>query len=64
VVPLIVPPAPPQVLELDGPAVFARAFGKCIEAVFPLEIKLTVEFEMEPRRRSVIIGSEGVLRKM
>lgn len=63
-IPLIVPPAPPPVLVMEGPVVFAQAFMKSIEEVFPLEITSAVEFEMAPCRRSVIIGSEGVLLNM
>lgn len=63
-VPLIVPPAPPPILEMEGPAVFARAFNRSVEEVFPLEITSDVEFEMVPHRRSVIVGTEGVLRNV
>src|SRR5437763_13600232 len=32
---LIVPPAPPVVLEIDGPIAFARNFGHKVEEIFP-----------------------------
>lgn len=63
-VPLIVPPAPPSVLAMEGPTVFSQAFNKKVDEVFPLEITSDVEFEKAPHCRSVIIGTEGVLPSM
>jgi hypothetical protein len=61
--PLLVPPAPPAVLELDGPVPFAKAFNLSLNDIFPLEIKATVKFVTLPADRSVEIGVEGILRR-
>ena len=58
---LLLPPAPPFVLAEDGPEPFARAFNKKISEVFPLEIRALPEFEIEPTRRIVRLGAQGVL---
>lgn len=54
-VPLLLPPAPPQVLALDGPEPFARAFQLSLGAVFPLTIEADCDFEQPPHRRRVLV---------
>jgi len=54
-VPLLLPPAPPHVLALDGPEAFARAFHLSLDAVFPLTIESDCDFEEPPRRRRVLV---------
>jgi hypothetical protein len=61
--PLIVPPAPDFVLQLDGPSAFAQRFSLPTEAVFPLEIRSAVRFESPPAIRSVFLAEDGVLQR-
>lgn len=58
---LVVPPAPDLVLSKQGPAPFASKFGRTRGQVFPLTIEAITGFTMDPRRRQVTIGADGVL---
>jgi hypothetical protein len=58
---LLVPPAPENVLRIDGPENFAKSFSRTINQVFPLEIQVCSEFETPPKRRRVRVDATGVL---
>jgi len=60
-VPLLVSPSPAFVLARQGPTFFAARFGKSLEQVFPLTIEAATRFAVEPQRRRVCIGADGVL---
>lgn len=62
-IPLVVPPAPDFVLQLDGPAAFAQKFNLPTEAVFPLEIRSIVRFQSHPAERSVHLNQDGILQR-
>ena len=59
-VPVILPPAPPDVLKLDGPDAFAAGFGLSLEEVFPVRLKVVPTFASEPSMRRVVLDSSGV----
>ena len=62
-VPLVLPPAPAEVLAVDGPERLASSFGRAIADVFPLEIAAACLFQTPPETRSVIIDASGVVER-
>jgi hypothetical protein len=58
-VPVLLPPAPPHVLEVDGPLVFARKFGLGVSEVFPIDLEVFVRFQRPPRIRRVRLRESG-----
>jgi len=55
---IIVPPAPPFVLEEQGPSAFCARFSKALAQVFPLTIEVLPTFETAPRRRAAVLLAE------
>ncbi len=60
-VPLLLPPAPPFVLAREGPEVFAAQFDLSVDAVFPLTIEVVPCFVIKPEKRSVKLGTSGII---
>jgi hypothetical protein len=60
-VPLLLPPAPPFVLDREGPTVFAAQFGLSVNDVFPLTLKVVPCFATKPEKRSVKLGTSGII---
>lgn len=58
-VPLLLPPAPPAVLKVDGPERFAVEFGLMVGEVFPIEFAVIPQFETKPTKRKVILNIGG-----
>jgi hypothetical protein len=58
---LIVPPAPDFVLESEGPIAFCNEFARNPEDVFPISFEVVPLFEIEPHKRSLLIGIKGIL---
>lgn len=56
---LVPPPAPSDVLELEGPIPFAAAFDRNVREVFPLVFEAVCEFETMPSTRTLRISPEG-----
>lgn len=56
---LILPPAPDDILAIDGPERFAASFGLTLAEVFPVEISAECTFETPPTRRSIVVYSSG-----
>lgn len=59
-VPVIVPPAPPPVLEIDGPGVFASRFALSVQEVFPIVFEVVPRFVVRPEKRAAILDVAGV----
>lgn len=55
-VPLILPPAPPFVLSIDGPDAFCKKFKLKYEAVFPLLFEVVPKFEIMPLERRMAVN--------
>lgn len=51
-VPLMLSPAPPEVLRKRGPSWFASRFDRSVEAVFPLVVEVVPCFARGPAKRS------------
>ncbi len=56
---LLVPPAPPHVLEKHGPDYFSAKFNMKKGAIFPLTIKVVPRFTTKPEIRSAIFEETG-----
>lgn len=57
--PLILPPAPPHVIEKVGPQTFRKAFGLPLDRIFPIEVVVVPSFAVLPARRSVRFDVSG-----
>lgn len=60
-VPLLLPPAPPFVLDQEGPEAFSTQFDLSVDDVFPLIIEVAPRFAIEPEKRSVKLGTSGII---
>jgi len=58
---IMVPPAPPFVLEKEGPIVFARHFKRSVQAVFPAKIEVLPRFAVHPTVRTAVIQVNGIV---
>ncbi len=58
---VMVPPAPPFVLEAEGPAPFAKAFDRSVADVFPLSVEVVAKFEIPPHIRHVVLDTGGMI---
>lgn len=57
---LLLPPAPPPVLKVEGPEPFAAEFGLIISDVFPIEFSVIPAFEISPIKRKINLTINGV----
>lgn len=60
-IPLLVPPVPQFVLDIDGPNYFCEKFDLNLEEVFPMVLIVKDEFDLEPHKRTVTIDTVGVV---
>jgi hypothetical protein len=62
-VPILLPPAPPEVLQVQGPEVIATSFNRSISDIFPLTIVVVPQFAVAPHIRSIRLGVEGIIQQ-
>lgn len=56
---LLLPPAPQFVLDQEGPVFFAGIFGRSIDDVFPIQLRVVPQFATPPRSRSILLTIGG-----